>query len=136
MNKKQLQDQLMRASEALNAFDWPRASEIYAAVLKEHPENAGALLGVGILMNRSGKHMEALELLKRIWVGIQKAPAAEKAQVPAMTKAEVLAQMALALQLLQQDEQAIKLYEAAHELYASPQIQQRVAALRNPRTES
>jgi tetratricopeptide (TPR) repeat protein len=128
---KKLQQQLHEAGEALNQFDWQRAGEIYAQILKQHPDNAGALMGVAMLLNRSGKHLEALELLRRIWLAIQNAPKKEQEALPAATRAEILAQMALAMQLSGQDDAAITLYGTALKIYKSSQLEQRIASLKD-----
>ncbi|HEY0961376.1 MAG TPA: tetratricopeptide repeat protein [Pseudomonadales bacterium] len=128
---QKLQQQLQAAGAALNDFDWQRAGEIYTGILKQHPDNAGALMGLAMLLNRSGKHVEALELLRRIWVAIENASAKEQSAVPALTRAEILAQMALAMQLLGQEDAAIALYENANKVHKSPKLEQRIAALRD-----
>lgn len=129
--KNSLQQQLNAAGAALQEFDWVRAGQLYSDALKEHPDNGGALMGIAMLCNRQGRHVEALEILRRIWESIQKAPPKQQAAVADSTKAEILAQMGLALQLLKLEDQALPAYVVANKLYPSPQLTVRIANLKD-----
>ena len=62
-----LLNKLAEASNHLQNFDFVQAAAAYKKVLDERPNNAGALMGLGMVYNRTGHNKLALEIFRRIW---------------------------------------------------------------------
>lgn len=122
---------LQKAGRKLDAFEFNSAAELYADVLKQQPSSAAALMGMALVYNRTGKNREALALLRKIWMAIEQSSAGDQPAVNDSTKAEILAQMGLSLQILKQDEKALSLYVEADKLHPGEQLKQRITNLRN-----
>ena len=130
--KQSLKECLENAAKFLELFEFDAAEPLYHKVLRRHPDNASALMGVALLYNRTGKTAAALEVLKKIWQGIENSPPERRNSIPPAVKARVLEQMGLAMQLQGNPDKAIALYSEANHVHASTQLQLRISYLGNP----
>lgn len=127
--KKSPQKLLEQAGKHLEAFDFQKAADGYNRVMKEHPDNAAALMGLAIVCNRTGKNREALEILRKIWTALEASSAEQQATVHESTKAEILAQMGMALQLLGFEDKALPFYAEADRLFPTQEMKLRINGL-------
>lgn len=119
---KSIVNLLKEAATCLERYDLGSALQSYREVLIREPANAAGAMGMAMVLNRSGKPGDALQLLTRIWASIsQAAPTLPAAQLGA-----VLAQMGLAQQELGQLEAALESYRQATRLVASPDLERRI----------
>jgi tetratricopeptide (TPR) repeat protein len=127
---------IQSASEALARFDFVTAAKLYKRALKHSPDNGGALLGLGLLLNLTGHHKEALAILQALWNAIQGSSPEAQAKIQNFTRAEILGQIGLALQALQQKADALQILQAAYRIYPAPALAERVRALSGNRIDA
>jgi tetratricopeptide (TPR) repeat protein len=115
----------------LMASDFTGAEELYQKILNQVPNNAGALVGLAMVYNQTGKSREALELLQKVWHAIETADQASQQSIKISTKAEILAQIGLALHQLHYLDQALIVYREANKLVPSEELNIRINHLLN-----
>lgn len=113
---------LKDAGTHLNQYDLGSAFQLYSEAMAREPGNAAAALGMAMVLNRTNKPGEALQLLTRIWAAMSRA----KKKLPAAQQATVLAQMGLAHQELGQLEAALESYRQAVRLVNSEDLNRRI----------
>lgn len=113
---------LKEASTYLDRYDLGSALRLYRDVLAREPGNAGAAMGLAMVLNRSGKPSEALQLLRRVWASVSHA----KPGLPAEQQAAILAQIGLAQEEMGQLVGALDAYRQAEQLVRSPDLERRI----------
>ncbi|CAN7641375.1 tetratricopeptide repeat protein [Acidovorax sp. LjRoot118] len=116
---------LQQAAAKLSENDYGASIQFYKDALALAPGNAGASMGMAMVLNRVGKADEALVLLNSLWPSAQKARGAPGKQF----RAAVLAQMGVAYQLRGHMDQALASYCQAQKYSDSPDLQQRIEHL-------
>jgi thioredoxin-like negative regulator of GroEL len=64
---------LKEAGTYLTQYDLGSALQLYREALAREPGNAAAALGMAMVLNRTNKPGEALQLLTRIWASVSRA---------------------------------------------------------------
>lgn len=113
---------LKEAGTHLSQYDLGSALQLYREALAREPGNAAAALGMAMVLNRTNKPGEALQLLTRIWASVSRA----KQKLPPAQQATVLAQMGLAQQELGQLGAALESYRQAVRLVNSEDLHRRI----------
>ncbi len=123
--KDPLAQLLSRAATKLDQMDLGGALDLYQQAIQKAPNNAAAVMGLAMTFNRSGQSSQALPLLHRLWGTAVKL----KTKAPVQFKSAVLAQMGLAHQQLGQISEALSMFESAHQLLPSEELQTRIQQL-------
>jgi tetratricopeptide (TPR) repeat protein len=113
---------LKEAGTYLTQYDLGSALQLYREAMAREPGNAAAALGMAMVLNRTNKPGEALQLLTRIWASVSRA----KQKLPPAQQATVLAQMGLAQQELGQLGAALESYRQAVRLVNSEDLHRRI----------
>lgn len=113
---------LNEAGTHLAQYDLGSALQLYREAMAREPGNAAAAMGMAMVLNRSNKPGEALQLLTRIWASVSRA----KQKLPPAQQASVLAQMGLAQQELGQLGAALESYRQAARLVNSEDLNRRI----------
>ena len=113
---------LKEAGTYLTQYDLGSALQLYREAMAREPGNAAAALGMAMVLNRTNKPGEALQLLTRIWASMSRA----KQKLPPVQQATVLAQMGLAQQELGQLGAALESYRQAVRLVNSEDLHRRI----------
>lgn len=113
---------LKEAATHLGQYDLGSAQQLYREALAREPGNAAAAMGMAMVLNRTNKPGEALQLLNRIWAAMSHA----KPRLPAPQQAAVLAQIGLAQQELGQLGAALESYRHAARLVNSEDLNRRI----------
>ena len=121
-----IEGMLKEAARALDAKKYSEAQASYEAVLAKQPKNMAANMGMVMVLNRTSRPKEALELLKPIWLKLQNAGGAAQNQT---VKATVLAQMGMAQQQLGGFKAALNSFRMANSLTRSDELQSIIAKL-------
>ncbi len=119
---KSIASLLNEAGTYLAQYDLGSALQLYREALAREPNNAAAAMGLAMVLNRSNKPGEALQLLTRIWASVSRA----KKKLPPAQQASVLAQMGLAQQELGQLAAALESYRQAARLVNSEDLNRRI----------
>ncbi|HWK54495.1 MAG TPA: tetratricopeptide repeat protein [Hyphomicrobiales bacterium] len=128
-----IQRSLDQAGLLLRAFDFEHAQALYRAVLDHMPNNAAALLGQALILNRSGRNRDALGLLQRLWHLLDHDPG-QSPTLRAATRGEVLAQMGLAQQILGNPLRALRCYRSALNYHPNSHLERRIDQLEEEQT--
>ncbi|MDD2761196.1 MAG: tetratricopeptide repeat protein [Methylomonas sp.] len=116
---------LKQAGAKLQAQDFGNATKLYNQALSKHPDNAAAQMGLAMVLNRTGESAKALPILQKIWNVAQ----ANKAKIDKATQAEILFQLAVALQQQGQIGEALARYKDAYELWPNDQLKGLISSL-------
>lgn len=124
---KTLKSMLEEANAFLEKRDYTKATALYRDILKLHPGNAAASMGMTMIHNRTGQPEEALKILQKIW----KVISGSKAKKNVSSKAAVLAQIGLAQLQLGRLVEALQIFRQANTLFPSTELAQRIQQLEN-----
>ncbi len=113
---------LKQAADHLGQYDVGSAQQLYQQALLREPANAAAAMGLAMVLNRTSRPAEALQLLNRIWAAMRRA----KPKLAAPQQAAVLAQIGLAQQELGQLGAALESYRQAARLVKSEDLTRRI----------
>lgn len=102
---------LSAANTDLQNFNFASAAQAYKEVLEDQPGHTGAMLGLALVFNRTGHNKQALQILRTIWKMIEQSSPENQNAVSPATKAEILAQIGLALQILNIEDKALAFYK-------------------------
>ncbi|MFO1244947.1 MAG: tetratricopeptide repeat protein [Ramlibacter sp.] len=119
---KSIASLLHEAGTHLAQYDLGSALQLYREAMAREPGNAAAAMGMAMVLNRTNKPGEALQLLTRIWASVSRA----KQKLPPAQQATVLAQMGLAQQELGQLGAALESYRQAARLVNSEDLNRRI----------
>lgn len=113
---------LRDASKCLEQYDLGSALQMYREVLTREPDNAAGAMGLAMVLNRSGRPADALQLLNRILASVSRS----KAKLPVLQQAAILAQIGLSQQELGQLDAALASYRQAAQLVPSADLERRM----------
>lgn len=116
---------LTEAASLLDARDYEQATKRYREISQLHPGNAAAAMGLAMIYNRTGQPEAALQILQAIWKRIS-VSRARNIEAP---KAAVLAQMALAQELLGRFAEALSSFKQAHAIMPSEELIEQIRKL-------
>ena len=117
---------LQEAAACLVRQDHGSAIRLYRQALAAEPNNAGAAMGLVMVLNHTGQAQESLQWLERLQNSIGKLRTKDSAPF----RAAVWAQVGVARQKLGQITPAVTAFEKAAKLTPTPELQQRIKLLR------
>lgn len=125
-----LENLIKRASARLQALAYDEAEALYTQALEKRKDIPTALLGLAMVFNRTQRSAQALPLLQKVWATVQ----APHSQVGKVARAEILAQLGLALHQTGQTVQALSCFKQAYKLNPSSALQDLIHQLGEPVT--
>lgn len=115
---KTINERLQKAAKAFEKQDFEKAEKHYRKALLAHPRNMGANMGLVMVLNRTQRSKEALNILKNVWE-----QAKANNEIPATAKATVLVQTAIAQQQLGMLKESLNSFRAAYSLTPTAELQ-------------
>jgi tetratricopeptide (TPR) repeat protein len=114
------------AAACMAQQDHGSALRLYRQAVAAAPDNAGAAMGLVLVLNHTGNATEALQWLERLQNSVGKLRTKETLTF----RAAVWAQVGLARQVLGQIAPAVDAFEKADKLVSTPELQRRITLLR------